>query len=77
VRSRRSRASLGAALAVVAALALAACGSGSGSSTADGSTGSADAGTEIVIGSTNEPTGLVRNVGGSSGVSQTMTRNVF
>jgi peptide/nickel transport system substrate-binding protein len=77
VRSRRSRAPLGAALAVVAALALAACGSGSGGSSADGSSASADGSAEIVIGSTNEPTGLVRNVGGSSGVSQTMTRNVY
>jgi peptide/nickel transport system substrate-binding protein len=73
VSSRRSR--LGAALAVATALVLAACGSGSGS--ADGSTAAADPAAEIVIGSTNEPTGLVRNVGGSSGVSQTMTRNVY
>lgn len=67
------------AIAVAAALVLAACGSGSSASDAAGSTSSAAASTdtEIVIGSTNEPTGLVRNVGGSSGVSQTMTRNVF
>ncbi|HEY0218087.1 MAG TPA: ABC transporter substrate-binding protein [Cellulomonas sp.] len=74
----RHRAPLGTALAVVAALALAACGSGSGSDAAGaGTSGSTAADTEIVIGSTNEPTGLVRNVGGSSGVSQTLTRNVF
>ncbi|MFF1530082.1 ABC transporter substrate-binding protein [Cellulomonas sp. NPDC058312] len=71
--SRRSR--LGAALAAATALVLAACSSGSGS--ADGSTAAVDPAAEIVIGSTNEPTGLVRNVGGSSGVSQTMTRNVY
>lgn len=77
--TRRSRrAPLGAALAVAAALALAACGSGSGSGgDSSAASGTPDASAEIVIGSTNEPTGLVRNVGGSSGVSQTMTRNVF
>ena len=67
---------LKAAAAVLATtLLLAACGSGG----SGGASSSAAAGTdaEIVIGSTNEPTGLVRNVGGSSGVSQTMTRNVF
>lgn len=32
---------------------------------------------EIVIGSTNEPTSLQRNVGGSSGISETTTRNVY
>ncbi len=70
------------ALALSAALVLAACGSGSGTdSSGPGTTsatqGAASTDTEIVIGSTNEPTGLIRNVGGSSGVSQTMTRNVF
>lgn len=71
---RTPRAGIGVSLTLVAALALAACGSG-GSDGTGSSTSSDD--TEIVIGSTNEPTGLVRNVGGSSGVSQTMTRNVF
>lgn len=72
----RSRLFPAAALALAASLALAACGGDSGSTDAGGSTpGASEA--EIVIGSTNEPTGLVRNVGGSSGVSQTMTRNVF
>ena len=70
---RIPRAGIGVPLTVVAALALAACGSGSSSS---GSSAAADD-AEIVIGSTNEPTGLVRNVGGSSGISQTMTRNVY
>lgn len=76
MRPRRHRASLSATLALVAALALAACGSGGSSSGGSGASGAAD-GAEIVIGSMNEPTGLVRNVGGSSGVSQTMTRNVY
>lgn len=65
-----------AAAAVLATtLLLAACGSGGSGSASSSAAAGADA--EIVIGSTNEPTGLVRNVGGSSGVSQTMTRNVF
>ncbi|GAA1406836.1 ABC transporter substrate-binding protein [Oerskovia paurometabola] len=67
---------LKAAAAVLATtLLLAACGSGGSGSASSSAAAGADA--EIVIGSTNEPTGLVRNVGGSSGVSQTMTRNVF
>lgn len=69
----RHRAGLGASLTLATALALAACGSGGSGSDAGGSADDA----EIVIGSTNEPTGLVRNVGGSSGISQTMTRNVY
>jgi len=72
----RSRLFPAAALALAASLAVAACGGGSASTGAGGSTAAASE-SEIVIGSTNEPTGLVRNVGGSSGVSQTMTRNVF
>ncbi|MEV7963496.1 ABC transporter substrate-binding protein [Oerskovia paurometabola] len=67
---------LKAAAAVLATtLLLAACGSGGSGSASSSAAAGADA--EIVIGSTNEPTGLVRNVGGSSGVSQTMTRNVY
>jgi len=67
---------LKAAAAVLATtLLLAACGSGGSGDAGSSAASGADA--EIVIGSTNEPTGLVRNVGGSSGVSQTMTRNVF
>lgn len=58
-----------------AALTLAACGgdNGSGASDAGGAAGDE----EIIIGSTNEPTGLQRNVGGSSGISETMSRNVY
>ncbi|MFI2754132.1 ABC transporter substrate-binding protein [Cellulomonas sp. P22] len=69
----RSRAIPAVALALAASLILAAC----GGSSSEGSNAAATSEAEIVIGSTNEPTGLVRNVGGSSGVSQTMTRNVF
>ena len=32
---------------------------------------------EIIIGTVNEPTSMERNVGGSSGVSETTTRNVY
>src|SRR5699024_3003694 len=56
----------------VAALTLAACGGGSGSGASDAGGGGGDE--EIIIGSTNEPTGLQRNVGGSSGISETMSR---
>lgn len=70
----RTRTLAGAALSAVAALVLAACSGGGSTGGASSDPATAD---EIVIGSTNEPTGLVRNVGGSSGVSQTMTRNVF
>ncbi|WP_413451330.1 ABC transporter substrate-binding protein [Georgenia phoenicis] len=59
------------ALTAVAALGLSAC---SGGEDTGGATAAEE---EIVIGSTNEPTSLERNVGGSSGVSQTMTRNVY
>src|SRR5690625_4033167 len=59
----------------VAALTLAACGGGSGSGASDAGGGGGDE--EIIIGSTNEPTGLQRNVGGSSGISETMSRNVY
>lgn len=59
----------------VAALTLAACGADSGSD-ASGA-GGAGGDEEIIIGSTNEPTGLQRNVGGSSGISETMSRNVY
>ncbi|MFC0674928.1 ABC transporter substrate-binding protein [Brachybacterium hainanense] len=57
----------------LAALALAACGGGSGSGASDA--GGAEQ--EIVIGTTNEPTSMQRNVGGSSGISETTSRNVY
>ena len=61
-------------LLAAASLGLAACSGGGGGA---GGGASAPAEEEIVIGSTNEPTGMQRNVGGSSGISQTMTRNVY
>lgn len=72
----RSRTLTLTALATSAVLFLAACGGG----TEDGDTPADSTGSgtdEIVIGSVNEPTGLQRFVGGSSGISQTMTRNVY
>ncbi|WP_324650584.1 ABC transporter substrate-binding protein [Georgenia sp. H159] len=65
------------ALTAVSALALAACSGGDGGDSGGGSGSTTAAETEVIIGSTNEPTGLQRNVGGSSGVRQTMTRNVY
>src|SRR5699024_10145655 len=65
------------ATAAALTLLLAACGGGSDSPSESGSAGDTSTDTEIVIGSTNEPTGLVRNVGGSSGSTQTMSRNVY
>lgn len=61
--------------ALVAALTLAGCGSAN-TSNQSGNESSA-ASSEIVIGSTNEPTSLERNIGGSSGISETTTRNVY
>lgn len=86
LRSRRK--SLAPVIAAFAGLALllGACSSGNassggadGSGTAPGAEPASGAQTEseIVIGSIIEPTGLVRNVGGSSGISQTMNRNVY
>ncbi|MCF2706130.1 ABC transporter substrate-binding protein [Arcanobacterium haemolyticum] len=58
---------------IAASLLLAAC--GGGSSTSGSSAGSSS--DEIIIGTTNEPTSLQRNVGGSSGISETTSRNVY
>ena len=83
MRFRRSshnprKASVATALFVSAALVLGACSNASNddaSSNEETSTGQiAD---EVIVGSTNEPTTLERNVGGSSGISETLTRNVF
>ncbi len=68
------------ALAMSAALMLSACGGGSSPSQSDqsGQSGTAEASSaEILIGTTNEPTSFERNVGGSSGISETTTRNVY
>ncbi|WP_035833312.1 ABC transporter substrate-binding protein [Jonesia quinghaiensis] len=69
-----------AAVAIATSLVLAACGSSGGSdeSTTDATaTTGAESTGPVVIGSTNEPTSLQRNVGGSSGISETTTRNVY
>ncbi len=60
---------------LAATLLLAAC-SGNGGSSGSGDS-SDQASEEIIIGTTNEPTSFQRNVGGSSGISETTTRNVY
>lgn len=74
------------ALTAVVLLALAACSADASDSgvpaATDTSTSAAAAGpanpdATLVIGSTNEPTSLTRNVGGSSGIAQTTLRNVY
>lgn len=69
------------ATVLASSLVLAACGSANTNNEASPSSstsGESVATTEeIVIGSTNEPTSLDRNVGGSSGISETTTRNVY
>jgi len=79
----KSRLSL-AALVLASSLVLAACGSGSDNagesnspSNSDSTSTAGSTDQEIVIGSTNEPTSFERNVGGSSGISETTTRNVY
>ncbi|WP_245990724.1 ABC transporter substrate-binding protein [Bogoriella caseilytica] len=70
-------------LAAAAALVLTACGESAEPPAETSPTeGNDDATTEelspeIIIGSTNEPSTLERNRGGTSGVRQTMTRNVY
>jgi peptide/nickel transport system substrate-binding protein len=71
-----------ATLALVSSLVLAACGTGGGTganpeATSTGGGSNAATTEEIVIGSTNEPTSFERNIGGSSGISETTTRNVY
>ena len=72
---------LGIGATLAASLFLAACGGNGDSSTSGESNApAASAGTtadEIIIGTTNEPTSFQRNVGGSSGISETTTRNVY
>lgn len=77
----KSRLTLAAAV-IASSLVLAACGSGNTGNEAEPTTGTsssaaAETTEEIVIGSLNEPTSLDRNVGGSSGISETTTRNVY
>jgi peptide/nickel transport system substrate-binding protein len=74
VTSRRFNRRLAAAAAVSAgALLLAGCASGA----APAASGDADASAEIVVGSQNEPTNLDQIFGGSSGVTEVFTGNVY
>ncbi|WP_435298418.1 ABC transporter substrate-binding protein [Timonella sp. A28] len=66
-----------AAVVLASTLVLAACGSNDTTTSEKSSQGSTATTEEIVIGSTNEPTSFERNVGGSSGISETTTRNVY
>lgn len=79
---RTFRKTFGATL-IATALVLSGCASGGGASTSL-PTDTAESGEEvgasheeIIIGTTNEPTSLERNIGGSSGISETTTRNVY
>ncbi|APU16514.1 MULTISPECIES: ABC transporter substrate-binding protein [Actinoalloteichus] len=67
------RSALYTALAVPPLLLAAACGGGGGAT----STGEPDPEAVVVIGSQNEPTSLDSNVGGSSGLSEVLLRNVY
>ncbi|MFF2632537.1 ABC transporter substrate-binding protein [Microbacterium sp. NPDC058021] len=72
--SRRFNRLLAASAAVSAgALLLAGCASGA----APAASGDADASAEIVVGSQNEPTNLDQIFGGSSGVTEVFTGNVY
>ncbi|MBD7956508.1 ABC transporter substrate-binding protein [Microbacterium sp. Sa4CUA7] len=72
--SRRLNRLLAASAAVSAgALVLAGCASGG----APAASGDADASAEIVVGSQNEPTNLDQIFGGSSGVTEAFTGNVY
>lgn len=65
---------------LAAGLLLSACGSTNTSqsgNTGGQSAASTSQSSEIIIGTTNEPTSFERNVGGSSGISETTTRNVY
>lgn len=74
VRRPLARRSLLIGAGSLAALTLAACSGGEGDSA--GGTGSGGE-AEIIIGTTNEPTSMQRNIGGSSGISETTSRNVY
>ncbi len=77
--SRRHRLRLSAALAAATAglLVLAGCAGGAAPATTDGSSAAADPTAEIIIGSQNEPTNLDQIFGGSSGVTEVFTGNVY
>ncbi|MCP2637731.1 ABC transporter substrate-binding protein [Microbacterium sp. I2] len=68
---------LGAAAAALTAAALVLAGCASGAPSSGGATGEADPNAEIVVGSQNEPTNLDQIFGGSSGVTEVFTGNVY
>lgn len=68
---------LGAAAAALTAAALVFAGCASGAPSSGGATGEADPNAEIVVGSQNEPTNLDQIFGGSSGVTEVFTGNVY
>ena len=71
---RLSRLLTAAAAAAAGALVLAGCAAGT---SAPGASASADPAAEIVVGSQNEPTNLDQIFGGSSGVTEVFTGNVY
>ncbi|MEV8272403.1 ABC transporter substrate-binding protein [Microbacterium sp. NPDC077184] len=74
-RHRRTRLLASAASLAVGALVLAGCaGGGAASSSASGE---ADPQAEVIVGSQNEPTNLDQIFGGSSGVTEVFTGNVY
>jgi peptide/nickel transport system substrate-binding protein len=75
VSSRIRRLGAAAAALTAAALVLAGCASAAPSSS--GATGEPDPNAEIVVGSQNEPTNLDQIFGGSSGVTEVFTGNVY
>jgi peptide/nickel transport system substrate-binding protein len=76
VSSRTRRLGIAAAALTAGALVLAGCASGSAPASTAGAA-AADPGAEIVVGSQNEPTNLDQIFGGSSGVTEVFTGNVY
>lgn len=74
--SRIRRLGVAAAALASAALVLAGCASG-GAPASTGAADAADPNAEIVVGSQNEPTNLDQIFGGSSGVTEVFTGNVY
>ncbi|NLP82399.1 ABC transporter substrate-binding protein [Microbacterium sp. CFH 90308] len=68
---------LGAAAAALTAAALVLAGCASGAPSSSGAAGEPDPNAEIVVGSQNEPTNLDQIFGGSSGVTEVFTGNVY
>nr|WP_205834825.1 ABC transporter substrate-binding protein [Microbacterium sp. CFH 90308] len=68
---------MGAAAAALTAAALVLAGCASGAPSSSGAAGEPDPNAEIVVGSQNEPTNLDQIFGGSSGVTEVFTGNVY